>query len=371
MYILGICDVGEILETFSVVNTVILIIKIIVPIFLIVSGMITFMKAVKEDDGDLLVKAKKSLVNKCIAGVCIFFVPTIVNVLVMFGSTEENNYIECLTNATAENISSAYLTEANNLLIKADENKNLDTYYAAKVAASKIKDVALRNEYMTKLDAMYETIMKEMEEARKNASSLGGSSGGSSGSGGSSSSGSSFPYYSQCDGKWANKSYNGTNLCTAGCGYTSLAMVLSGLKKDSSITPDTVHEYIYGQGISVNPGGGAITDAALVDSRVASKYGVTIQTLFGRNYNEDSTTHQKEMSAITNALNQGKLVVLLIPGHYIALGGSGSNVILHDPINSSRTGTYTLDEIYNIYKNFGNRCTSGVACGFVYAVAYS
>ena len=344
---------------------IVLIIKIVVPITLLVSGMITLIKAIKDKDENLLSTAKKSLITKCIAAIFIFFVPTFVNFLVKAGSTEENNYIDCLNNATSENISKAYLTEAETLLARADENKDLDDYYAARVAASKIKDKELRKKYMEKLDAMYEIIKKEMEEAEKNTNPGGGNNGGGNNTG------SSFPYYAQCDSKWGNKSYNGTNLCHAGCGYTSLAMVLSGLKNDSSITPYTVHEYVYGQGISVNPGGGAITDAALVSPKVASKYGVTIQTLFGRNYNEDSATHQKEASLITNALDQGKLVVLLIPGHYIALGGNGTNVVVHDPANSSNNGTYTIEQVYNKFKNYSNRCSSGGTCGFIYAVAYS
>lgn len=368
MYILGICDTGEVLETFSIVNTIVLIIKIVVPLILIVSGMITFLKAIKDKDDTLLVSAKKSLVTKCIAGICIFFVPTFVNILVRFGSTEENNYIDCLKNATVENINKAYLTEAKNLLSRADENKDLDDYYAARVAAGKIKDKDVRQEYMKKLDEMYEVMKKEMEEAEKNTKPSGDTGGSTIGG---NNTGSSFPYYAQCDGRWGSKSYNGTNLCKAGCGYTSLSMVLSGLKKDSSITPSTVHDFIYGKGISYNPGGGAITDAALVDSRVASKYGVSIQTLFGRNYREDASTHKREMSLITNALNQGKLVVLLIPGHYIALGGNGTNVIVHDPANSKNTGTYTIEQVYNKYKNYGKRCSNGTACGFIYAVAYS
>ena len=375
MYVLGICDAGEILETFSIVNTIVLIIKIVVPITLLVSGMITLLKAIKDKDENLLSMAKKSLITKCIAAIFIFFVPTFVNFLVKAGSTEENNYIDCLNNATPENISKAYLTEAETLLARADENKDLDDYYAARVAASKIKDKELRKKYMEKLDAMYEIIKKEMEEAEKNTNPGGGNNGGGNNGGGNNgggnNTGSSFPYYAQCDSKWGNKSYNGTNLCHAGCGYTSLAMVLSGLKNDSSITPYTVHEYVYGQGISVNPGGGAITDAALVSPKVASKYGVTIQTLFGRNYNEDSATHQKEASLITNALDQGKLVVLLIPGHYIALGGNGTNVVVHDPANSSNNGTYTIEQVYNKFKNYSNRCSSGGTCGFIYAVAYS
>ncbi len=378
MYILGICDNGEILELFSVINTIILIIKIVVPIILIVSGMLAFMKAIKVGDEDLLTKSKKSLVNMCIAAICVFLVPTLVNVIVKVSSTEENNYIDCLNSATPENIDNAYLKQTESLLARADENMSLTDYYAAVAAASKIKDKDVKKEYMDRLDAMYEIIQEELKAAEESSKYAGtdGTGGGSSyDTSGTSST--DFPYYAQCDSRWSEKKYMGTDLCHAGCGYTSLAMVLSGLKRDSNITPSTVHDYVYGQKISNNTGGGAITDAALVDQRVASKYGVTIQKLFGRNDNDESSaTHQKESSLITNALNQGKLVVLLIPGHYIALGGNGTNVVVHDPANKNNNGTYTIEQVYSKYKDYSKRCSSPKSgnkksCGFIYAVAYS
>ena len=83
MLILGICDVPEVLEVMRVVNIIVLILKIVVPIILIVSGMVTFMSAIKVGNEDFLAQAKKSLINKCIAAVAIFLVPTIVSVLVL------------------------------------------------------------------------------------------------------------------------------------------------------------------------------------------------------------------------------------------------------------------------------------------------
>lgn len=364
--ILHICDNPDILSVMRIINLIIMIIKIFVPIILIVICMIDFMNAIKVGSEDLLKKAQKMAINRAIAAVIIFTVPTFVNVLAKMSSSEGTTYLSCISNATIENIDAKYIARAEELIARADENKDYNDYYSAVSALTNVRDKELKKTYQEKLDGIYEIIKKEIEEAEKSAS--GYTPGGSSEGGVTNA---KMPYYAQCDSRWGSKSYNGTNLCNAGCGYSSLAMVLSGLKNDSSINPDTVHEYIYGQGISVNPGGGAITDAALVSSKVASRYGVKIETLFGRNYDESSSKKASEASAIQNALNQGKGVVLLIPGHYIALGGTGNAIIVHDPANSGRNGTYTIDELHSKYYNYSNRCSNGGTCGFVYAVAYS
>ncbi|MCI7332270.1 MAG: hypothetical protein MSH48_01210 [Mollicutes bacterium] len=46
MSILSLCDNGDVLSVFRIVNIVIMIIKIAVPILLIVTGMITLMKTI-------------------------------------------------------------------------------------------------------------------------------------------------------------------------------------------------------------------------------------------------------------------------------------------------------------------------------------
>ncbi len=364
--ILHICDNPDVLAVMRIINIVIMIIQIAVPIILIVISMVDFLKVINIGDEDRLKKTQKIVINRAIAAVIIFMIPTFVNVLAKISSTEGTNYASCINDATLENIDAKYIARAEELIAKADENKSYNDYYSATMAISNVRDKEKKQQYQQKMDSIWEIIKTEMEEAEKSAT--GYTPGGSSEGG---VVGADLPYYAQCDSRWGSKSYNGTNLCNAGCGYTSLAMVLSGLKRDSSINPDTVHEYIYGQGISYNPGGGAITDAALVSSKVASKYGVKIETLFGRNYDESSSKKSSENAAIVNALNAGKRVVLLIPGHYIALSGTGSNVIVHDPYNKNNNGTYTIEGVRDKFYNYSNRCTNGVACGFVYAVAYS
>ena len=63
MNILSLCQNGDVLSVFRIINIVILFIKIIVPIILIVNGMLTIMKTIKVGEEDLLASAKKQLVN--------------------------------------------------------------------------------------------------------------------------------------------------------------------------------------------------------------------------------------------------------------------------------------------------------------------
>ena len=94
MSILSLCDNGDVLSVFRIVNIVIMIIKIPVPILLIVTGMITLMKTINVGNDDLLAKAKKQLVNNCIAAIAIFLIPTLVNVIVKISDTN-NEYRDC------------------------------------------------------------------------------------------------------------------------------------------------------------------------------------------------------------------------------------------------------------------------------------
>ena len=149
MLILGICDVPEVLEVMRVVNIIVLILKIVVPIILIVSGMVTFMSAIKVGNEDFLAQAKKSLINKCIAAVAIFLVPTIVSVLVNI-SGPDNEYKNCLE-ADATTINQAYNNKADTLLSKAESSKKLEDYSNAVTAVAGVKDETKKQEYQKRL----------------------------------------------------------------------------------------------------------------------------------------------------------------------------------------------------------------------------
>lgn len=67
-----------------------LVFKIVIPVLLIIFGMVDLGKAVISSDDKAVSKAAKALLNRVIAGVCIFFVPTIISVIFkMVGSFGE------------------------------------------------------------------------------------------------------------------------------------------------------------------------------------------------------------------------------------------------------------------------------------------
>ena len=82
-----------------------------VPIILIFMGVLDFAKAVTEKDENSVKGAEKKLINRAIAAACVFFVVTIVGVLMKLVGGED--YQECMTcinhpfKATGENACSA------------------------------------------------------------------------------------------------------------------------------------------------------------------------------------------------------------------------------------------------------------------------
>ena len=150
-------------------------------------------------------------------------------------------------------------------------------------------------------------------------------------------SGGTYPVYFQEDSKWGNNPLGNTNIATGGCGFTSMAMAVSGLT-GKEVTPADVVAwggstyYINNQGASWS----LITGAA-------SHYGLKCENL------------GKNISAAASALQEGKAVVcsqgpglFTTGGHFILLVGiDGSGAIsIHDP--SMYNGS-------DQYKGFNNR----------------
>lgn len=86
------------LKAFQILGYILIIIKILVPLIIIVLGSIEFFKASLSGDDKANNAALKALFNKIILGISIFFVPTILDVMLsMVKETKEvgNNYKEC------------------------------------------------------------------------------------------------------------------------------------------------------------------------------------------------------------------------------------------------------------------------------------
>ena len=76
---LGFC--ANTANIWQIVGIALLIFKIVIPILLIVLGIIDFIRAMMGSKDDEIKKSARSLLMRAIAGVVIFFIPTIVSLV--------------------------------------------------------------------------------------------------------------------------------------------------------------------------------------------------------------------------------------------------------------------------------------------------
>lgn len=88
-------------STFKFIGEIVRLAKIIIPLVIIAFGMMDLFKAVVGSKDGEITKSLKALVFRLVAGVCVFFLPTIVEFVFSWvdGWTNdyENSYQECAT----------------------------------------------------------------------------------------------------------------------------------------------------------------------------------------------------------------------------------------------------------------------------------
>jgi len=86
-------------EPLQFLGRVVLIVKILIPIVIIAFGMLDFFKAVTGSKDDEIKKSFRSLIFRTISGVCIFFLPMIIELIFSWVSgwstSYEGTYKEC------------------------------------------------------------------------------------------------------------------------------------------------------------------------------------------------------------------------------------------------------------------------------------
>lgn len=92
--ILSVCDIKEVAKIMKIIKVVIDIIRVAVPIILIVVSMLDFMKVVTSGDNDALPKTLTHFVERAIAAILVFLIPTFVS-LVFFITGAEEEYKKC------------------------------------------------------------------------------------------------------------------------------------------------------------------------------------------------------------------------------------------------------------------------------------
>ncbi|WP_049944461.1 C39 family peptidase [Anaerococcus provencensis] len=144
------------------------------------------------------------------------------------------------------------------------------------------------------------------------------------------------PYYIQWDNRWAYNKLGNRNIGISGCGPTSMAMILSRLKKDNSITPDKIakdaQNYMGNEGISWN---------FFYDG--AKKYDYEIEDVA---LNEEAMKKALEKGPLLVSVNRGYFTLF---GHIFVIDSyKDGKFIINDP-NSLRNSKieWTFDQISN------------------------
>lgn len=89
------CNESRILKAFRFIGYLFFVVKILVPILLIIFGTIDFSKAVIASNNDEIQKSTKALVTRILAGIFIFFIPTIVNFAFSLVRNADTSYGNC------------------------------------------------------------------------------------------------------------------------------------------------------------------------------------------------------------------------------------------------------------------------------------
>lgn len=158
----GVCSRPEVMEAMYIFNQVLTALKILVPIILIITSMYSFFKATLSSN-DNTKEVVNLLITKIIVAAFIFFIPTIVN-SVMLLADKDSDYNKCFSSATKANIAKAYQLYAKDALERAEDTKKKNDYEDAKFYVSKLEDGSVKSNYEKRL----ESVDKAIKDAIKN-----------------------------------------------------------------------------------------------------------------------------------------------------------------------------------------------------------
>ena len=147
-----------------------------------------------------------------------------------------------------------------------------------------------------------------------------------------------YPYYIQWDRRWAYDVLGGTNVAIGGCGPTVVAMALSGMLKDETITPKQISEIENANGYFTSLG----TKWSFFDF-IADKYNLKSVKLSLSKASIDEVIDRG--NPVITSVHPGKFTTV---GHIILIVGkdNSGNYIINDPNSYNRTlKTWSYDEL--------------------------
>lgn len=160
--------------------------------------------------------------------------------------------------------------------------------------------------------------------------------------------GARVPYFNQADSRWGNLPYGRTGTVReAGCGPTSLAMVVVGLTGRTDVNPGMMAQWSYQHGYRVEGSGSSWS----LMSSGAQQFGLKSQQVSTR-----------DAQAVLDALASGKPVIASMgpghftsEGHFMVLRGvtSDGKIMVNDPGSMARTNqVWDFSIILNEVKGF-------------------
>ena len=173
MFLLNICEDGNVLKAIQITLTILNIIRIVVPLLIIIFGMKDFFGVISTDKTEEKIKdAWHMLVRRTIAGLVVLFIPNILHTAMNLVGAQGTAYEVCITESTPEGIRNAYYKKAKGLVDEAksalDANKAAD----ARAYLNNVEDTTKRKELEKELDRIdeYITLYNEisgMNETKK------------------------------------------------------------------------------------------------------------------------------------------------------------------------------------------------------------
>ena len=390
-------DIG-VKKTFRYFGYLLFFLKIIIPLLLIVMATIDIFKAITTPSPDEeFKKSIFSIIKRIVAGLLIFFAPTIIYFVIdsIYSFEKIQDCASCLfkpficdlskiekceikvKNIKIDNCKSGSLeltqgdfqklypkftpADANNTSIKWKTNKksivSVDQlgYITAKKKGNVTITVSLKNDTSIKAKCKIKVSDRPKYDSKGDESSS---------SGVTSSKVGNYTYYNQCSAEYKGTgAFCNSDPCSVGCGAFALTMVIANLSKPN-VTPSDVMEWLCNNGHY----GGAMGEDFFDTTKAKSKKLQEHYNLKTTNINGGTGyPSAKTLKKMGNKLKKGEMLICVVPYHFIVLAGDSSgNVTVLDPGNVFNNKTYTSVEsaykaIYNFwYQKNGNKYSGSV-----------
>ena len=152
MYLLAFCDDGHVLETIRILLVVFDVIKSLVAMIIIIVGIKDFIGVAINGKDDKFKETFTMLVRRIIAGLVVFFIPSIIGGILNSIDADMYAYNECILKATPEEIQNAYYKKAKQMIKDAKDELNSNQYADAKSYLDFVKDSDKKKELEKELE---------------------------------------------------------------------------------------------------------------------------------------------------------------------------------------------------------------------------